>query len=138
MSAAGSTWHRTEDTGELHVRRASELCTEERQSKERTQRHGPHATVGPAPPTALLLVCSTCSRSFRRKQDIARHKCQTTRPRSRAQVNPTSESDQHSLSSVCHFVAEKHHLLGGFLSRFKVKVCVCVYICRHRHLELPT
>ena len=31
-----------------------------------------------------------------------------------------AEPSSSCLSSVCHSVAEKHHLLGGFLLRFKV------------------
>ena len=42
----------------------------------------------PAPSEALLqqrndYVCENCQRSFRRSQDMARHKCETTRPRRR-------------------------------------------------------
>ena len=32
------------------------------------------------------------------------------------------------LSSVCHSVAEKHHLLGGFLSRFMCSLYICYLI----------
>ena len=56
-------------------------CTEERQKKE-TNTCGPLAVASTSGPAAPPLVCPTCSRSFRRKQDIARHKCQTTRPQS--------------------------------------------------------
>ena len=34
-----------------------------------------------APPLSKPFLCATCHRSFRRTQDIARHKCTTTRPR---------------------------------------------------------
>ena len=56
-------------------------CTEERQSKRSAHGHGPHAPSDTSTPVAPLLVCLICSRTFRRRQDIARHKCQTTRPR---------------------------------------------------------
>ena len=56
-------------------------CTEERQRKRRSAHGcGPHAAADDPTPAAPLLVCLTYSRTFRRRQDIARHKCQTTRP----------------------------------------------------------
>ena len=55
-------------------------CTEERQRKRSAHGCGYHAAADAATPAAPLLVCLTCSRTFRRMQDIARHQCQTTRP----------------------------------------------------------
>ena len=56
-------------------------CTEERQRKRRSAHGcGPHAAADAPTSAAPLLVCLTCSRTFRRRQDIARHKCQTTWP----------------------------------------------------------
>ena len=65
-------------------------CTEERQRKRRSAHGcGPHAAADAPTPAAPLLVCLTCSRTFRRRQDIARHKCQTTRPRI-SRTNPAN------------------------------------------------
>ena len=50
--------------------------TEERQRRRVDE---PHAR-GPLVPHTSALVCATCSRVFRRRQDIARHKCVKTRP----------------------------------------------------------
>ena len=34
-----------------------------------------------APPLHKQFICNTCHRSFRRRQDLSRHRCTTTRPR---------------------------------------------------------
>ena len=39
--------------------------------------------------TIWLLTCDTCQRSFRRRQDIARHRCVTTCPRGQVLRPPT-------------------------------------------------
>ena len=69
-----------------------------------------------------LYECDTCQRSFRRRQDIARHKCVTTHPKSRVCLNYVL-----SLRLVCHLqVEERHHPQDGLLSKFNVQgVCVC-------------
>ena len=53
----------------------------ERLRAERARRGGSPVVIGP---TASQLVCDTCHRSFRRQEDISRHKCQTTCPHGRA------------------------------------------------------
>ena len=98
-------------------------CTEERQRKRRSAHGcGPHAAADAPTPAAPLLVCLTCSRTFRRRQDIARHKCQTT-----LATHFSYESGKCCSISVCHFVAEKHHLLQmAFFQGPRFKVCVIV------------
>ena len=80
-----SSWfHEAQDRGHWRAvcKKALTTCTEERLGKGRAHSPGPSgATAGASAPAAPLLVCPTCSRSFRRRQDITRHKCQTTRPR---------------------------------------------------------
>ena len=61
-------------------------CTEERQKKGRS--HRAPTAANDSTPAAPRIVCNTCSRAFRRRQDIARHKCQTTRPRGGSHANP--------------------------------------------------
>ena len=55
-----------------------EACTSKRVQEDRV-RGVPSSAVG----GTLGYTCATCHRSFRRRQDIARHKCVTTRPRGR-------------------------------------------------------
>ena len=91
MRTVGSVWHRIEDSGgRAACKEGLRACTEERQRKERGQRSGFPATVCPSALAASSLVCNTCSRAFRRKQDITRHKCQTMRPRKSTRPDPAS------------------------------------------------
>ena len=62
-------------------------------------------------------TCGTCQRFFMSRQDIARHKCQTTSPR--GGVCPRG----NPITSVCHFAAEKSSVMDCLLSRFKVHAC---------------
>ena len=79
-----SSWYKeAQDRGHWRAmcKEGLATCTEERQRKGRAYGHGPPSTTGTSEFTAPVLVCPTCSRTFSRRQDIARHKCQTTRPR---------------------------------------------------------
>ena len=61
-----------------------EACTKKRVETDRAKRETRAArpcTAGLA--AASVYNCATCQRSFRRRQDIARHKCVTTRPKRR-------------------------------------------------------
>ena len=62
--------------------------TEHRQERIVNRMRAATAAAPSAHPTSPL-VCPTCSRAFRRRQDIARHKCVTTRPRKRTWTGPT-------------------------------------------------
>ena len=42
----------------------------------------------PGEATALPFKCDTCQRAFRCRQDIARHRCVTTRPKSQMKSRP--------------------------------------------------
>ena len=55
-----------------------EACTSKRVEEDRVRGVPSSAVSG-----TLGYTCATCHRSFRRRQDIARHKCVTTRPRGR-------------------------------------------------------
>lgn len=57
--------------------------TEERQERRRVDRACATTAATPSPHPALPLVCPTCSKAFWKRQDIARHKCVTTRLRKR-------------------------------------------------------
>ena len=50
-------------------------CTEE-SLEDRTRREAAAVSTSESTSTSVLIVCYTCRRSFRRRQDIARHKCQ--------------------------------------------------------------
>ena len=52
-----------------------------------------------APPSALFL-CDICHRSFRRRQDITRHRCQRTRDKRRQVILPVDETRQCSRATV--------------------------------------
>ena len=64
-------------------------CAKERLERDEVRREGTSVDVTGRQPETLppgaLFVCDTCHRSFRRRQDIARHtcKCQRTRDRGR-------------------------------------------------------
>lgn len=62
---------------------------------------------------STTFTCDTCQRSFRRRKDIARYKCQTICPRG------LPEEIQLAQSAT---LWQK----GILLSRFKVCACVCV------------
>ena len=95
-------------------------CTEERQRKRSAHGRGPHAAADVSTPAAPLLVCLTCSRTFRRRQDIARQLGHTFLVRFRQMLFDLSLPLRGRKASP---------VLGGFLSRFKVQgVCLCVYV----------
>ena len=61
--------------------RGLDICTKERledrirkEAASTIDRHDTNSTT-----TTTSFVCDICHRSFRRRQDIARHKCRTTR-----------------------------------------------------------
>ena len=58
-----------------------ELCTVKRVQMDRARRNAAISGQRESTPAAANYVCDVCQRSFRRRQDIARHKCQTTRRR---------------------------------------------------------
>ena len=66
-------------------RRGFEACTKKRVEMDRAKCLSRAAPPGMASQTApsTLNNCATCQRSFKRRQDIARHKCVTTRPKCR-------------------------------------------------------
>ena len=51
-------------------------CTEESLEKDRMKREAAAVSTSESTSTSALILCDTCRRSFRRRQDIARHKCQ--------------------------------------------------------------
>ena len=105
------------------VRACVRVCVCVRLRKERSRRDGSPIVTGP---TATWLVCGTCHRSFRRRQP--------------AHVGALVIYQELS-SSVCYFIAEKHHLLGGFFQgSFKECVCVCVsgIICTSQNFIIGT
>ena len=84
-----SSWfHEAQDRSHWRAlyKKGLTTCTEERQKKGRT--HSAPAAAIDSAPAAPRIVCNTCFRAFRRRQDIARHKCQTTRPRGGSHANP--------------------------------------------------
>ena len=66
--------------------------------------------------TALPFKCDTCQRTFRRRQDIARHKCVTTCPRGQV----TSRPPVLSSMCVCVWVSA--------CVRACVRACVCACV----------
>ena len=80
-------------------------------------------------------ICGNCQRSFRRSQDMARHKCNTTRPRIWPGISATLQDHEEEecahANSVCHSVAERQSLCRvAFFqgSRYVYYVCVCMCI----------
>ena len=70
-------------------------CAKERLERDGVRSEGASVGVLGQPETtspSALFVCDTCHRSFRRRQDIARHKCQRTRDKGR-QVIPRGDDD---------------------------------------------
>ena len=76
--------------------------------------------------TAKPFECEICHRHFRRRQDIARHRCVTTRPK--GQVSRPLIW-HHVFDQVWSATRQRSITLwGGFF--FKVQgVCVCVCVC---------
>ena len=56
-------------------------CTEVGQKKDSERRQNFPNAFDPSAQVTHPLVCKTCFKAFQRKQDIAIHKCQTTRSR---------------------------------------------------------
>ena len=100
----GNWFHVAQERGPWRAicREGLEACTKKRVEMDKSKHSAAARQEDMTTPSANY-TCGTCQRSFRRRQDIARHKCQTTRPRGgvRHGGNP--------VSSVCHFVAERHH-----------------------------
>ena len=63
-----------------------EGCMEEDEQR-RARKAADHAGVGA---TAMPFKCDTCQRTFRRRQDISRHRCVTTRPKGQVVTRPPS------------------------------------------------
>ena len=129
----GSWFHTAQERGPWRARCKEGLddCTRERLEKDRARQMAATAVAsagqaGAVSPTANF-VCNECHRSFRRRQDIARHNA-----RRLATVVECSD-DSQSANSVCHSGAEGHHPFGMayFLSSkcVCVRVCVCVCVC---------
>ena len=94
--------HRTGVTGAgsgLVYKKGLEASTKKCVEMERTKHQSRSAPSGTANVVTArnLYECNTCQRSFRRRQDTARHKCVTTRPKSRVCPNYVL-----SLRLVCH------------------------------------
>ena len=57
----------------------------EEDEQRRARKAADHAGVGA---TAMPFKCDTCQRTFRRRQDISRHRCVTTRPKGQVVTRP--------------------------------------------------
>ena len=88
---SGTALLRREDIGEHECREGLSKCTEESLEKDRMGREAAAVSTSESTSTSVLIVCDTCRRSFRRRQDIARHKCQRTRD-VRSQATPHTGS----------------------------------------------
>ena len=103
-------------------------CTEERQRKGRAYGRGPPSTTGTSEFTAPVLVCPTCSRTFRRRQDTsARQLVHVDLVLARPMLSDLSLPLRGRRASPLRWLSFK------VLSRFKVYVCVCVCVLTHLH-----
>ncbi len=60
-----------------------DACTKNRLEMDQAKRRSAAAIYETDGPSRTGFICDTCQRSFRRRQDIARHRCVTTRPKRR-------------------------------------------------------
>ena len=96
LDIAESSWFHTAQDRDLwrsKCRAGLEACTTKRVEAERAK-HFSDTTTGNTlredkENRVVNFVCDTCQRSFKRRQDIARHKCVTTRPRGRRVPQPS-------------------------------------------------
>ena len=117
--------HRTGVTGaELVYKKGLEASTKKSVEMDRAKHQSRSAPSGTANVVTAgnLYECDTCQRSFRRRQDIARHKCVTTRPKSRVCPNYVL-----SLHLVCHLGGREASSAGW--PSFKVQGSRCVCVC---------
>ena len=124
-----SCFHVAQDRGHWRAvcKEGLATCTEDRMMKK-SEGCNPPAPAGPSAHAALLLMCSTCSRSFRRKQDFSRQKSITTHPHRSKRSDPASAVSAQSANSVKSGRRASPTYLGGFLFKVKGSRCVCVYV----------